>query len=68
MESPTKSCDFDPLPTWLLKQCLDVLVPVITKIVNLSLSESVMPDDLKEAILLPLLNKILLDPDILKNF
>ena len=32
-----KSCPLDPIPTRLLVSCLDVLLPVITKMVNLSL-------------------------------
>ena len=66
--SPTKSCSLDPLPTWLLKDCLDVLAPVITVIVNLSLSNSDIPSQLKHALILPLIKKLLLDPEILKNY
>ncbi len=61
--SSTKSCSLDPIPTWLLKYCLTVLLPMITNIINLSLSQS-----FKEAILIPLLKRILLDPEILKHF
>ena len=32
--SPTKSYALDPIPTWLLKQCLDQVIPVLTVIVN----------------------------------
>ena len=53
--SATKSCDLDPLPTWLLKECLTSLLPVVTKIINLSLSEGEMQHDFKEAILIPML-------------
>ena len=27
--SPAKSCELDPLPTWLLKECIAELVPTI---------------------------------------
>ncbi len=68
-ESATKSLFIlDHIPTWILKQCLDVFLPVITLIIKLSLSTCVMPDNLKEAILIPLLRKALLNPDILNNF
>ncbi len=30
-KSPTKSCTLYPIPTWLLKNCLIFLLPVITK-------------------------------------
>ena len=66
--SSTKSCSLDPIPTWLLKDCLTVLLPMITNIINLSLSQCEMPESFKEAILIPLLKKILLDPEILKHF
>ena len=66
--SPTKSCDLDPIPTWILKECLDVLVPLITVIVNLSLNNSDVPKNLKDALITPLIKKLLLNPDILKNY
>ena len=47
IKSPNKSCDLDPLPTWLLKKCVDQLLPLITAIVNRSMDESVMPLCLK---------------------
>ena len=34
--SPTKSCLLDPWPTFLVKNCLDILLPSITKLVNCS--------------------------------
>ena len=37
MSSPRKSCDLDPIPTILLKACLDVLIKAITDIINASL-------------------------------
>ena len=38
VQSPTKSCMLNPIPTSLLKQCLDELVLLVTAIVNTSLS------------------------------
>ena len=35
--SPVKSCELDPLPTWLLKGCKAELVPLITAIVYMLL-------------------------------
>ena len=68
VKSPTKSCSLDPCPTWLLKQCQDVLAPVITSIVNLSLTEHEVPPVLKEALITPLLKKPTLDQELLKNY
>ena len=67
-ESPTKSCSLDPLPTFLLKECLDELTPVITTIVNSSLSTGIVPKDLKKAIITPLLKKPTADCDVLSNY
>ena len=47
LTSPTKTCALDPIPTSLLKSCVDVLLTPITNIVNLSLKSSVFPDTLK---------------------
>ena len=35
-KTPDKSCELDPIPTWLLKQCLDELVLLVTAIINRS--------------------------------
>ena len=42
--SPTKSCLLDPWPTFLIKECIDVLLPSLTKLVNCSLMEGCIPD------------------------
>ena len=52
-----KSCQLDPIPAVILKGCFNTLLPIITKIVNLSLSTGVMPDSLKVAELHPSLKK-----------
>ena len=41
--SPNKSCDLDPIPTRLLRQCLDHFVPLITAIINKSLATQWYP-------------------------
>ena len=46
-KSPTKSCLLDPWPTFLVKECLDILLPSITKHVNCSLTEAAVPAGLK---------------------
>ena len=56
-----KSCRFDPLPAAVLKKCLDVLLSVLTRIVNVSMSQGVMPSCMKEALLDPLLKQLSLD-------
>jgi hypothetical protein len=66
--SPNKQCDLDPIPTQLLKQCSTILLPTITKIINLSLSAGVFPSAFKEAIVKPLLKKPSLDKESLANY
>ena len=41
--SLTKSCPLDPLPTFLIKECTNILLPSINKLVNCSLQASVLP-------------------------
>ena len=64
----SKSCILDPLPSSIMKQCTDLLLPTITYIVNLSLREGCMPTCLKSAVLSPLLKKPDADFLQLKNF
>jgi len=66
--SASKSCILDPIPTYLLKECLDTLLPIITRIINLSLQTSTVPNAFKTAAVTPLLKKASLDPNCLKNF
>ena len=67
MKSPTKSCSLDPWPTFLVKECTDILLPSINRLVNCSLSEGVVPDEFKKAIVTPFIKKSLLPPNDLKN-
>ena len=46
----TKSCELDLIPTQILKKMLPTVVPLITKIVNLSLSEGIFAASWKSAI------------------
>jgi len=66
--SSNASCDLDPWPTRIIKKHIGTLVPVITKIVNLSLTTGHVPDCLKEAIVKPLLKKPGLNNELLKNY
>ena len=55
--SPTKSCLLDPWPTFLVKDCLDILLPSITKLINCSLLEGAVPDGFKSAVVTPVIKK-----------
>ena len=69
MKSPYKSCELYPIPTWLLKCCPTELLPLITTLVNKSLTTgSFPPKDFKLAVIKPHLKKQTLDPDLLKNY
>ena len=61
-------CDLDPIPTSLLKKCASVLIPTITKIINLSLSTGVFPHHFKSSLVLPHLKKANLDREDLANY
>ena len=45
-----KSCELDSMPTTLMYECMDVLVPSLTQIINESLTNGVLPPDFKTAI------------------
>ena len=64
-KSPTKSCPLDPAPTWMLKDSVDELIPMVTILVNLSLQSANVPDSMKQALVTPLLKKDDLDPEVL---
>ena len=52
-----KSCSLDPMPTWLLKKCLNHICPFITQIINSSFDGADVPSELKQALVRPLLKK-----------
>lgn len=62
------SCNLDPLPADLLKQCLNEILPFVTEIVNLSLKNADVPRELKVAIVKPLIKKMSLNPEEFKNY
>ena len=45
MESPTKSCTLDPIPTFLLKELIDALLPFLTVMISASLREGFFADE-----------------------
>lgn len=68
MTSSTTTCDLDPIPTTLLKSCINEISPVITKIINISLQTGIFPDKLKIACIIPIMKKKSADPDDLNNY
>ena len=57
-KSNNKSCVLDALPTILIKDCINELLPILTEIINTSLQLGNFIEPLKHAIIKPLLKKI----------
>ena len=57
-QSPNKQCSSNPIPIWLLKECLDSLLAVLTLLVNKSLQIGYFPEEWKNALVKPLLKKL----------
>ena len=68
LSSPKSTCSSDLVPSNLLPLCIDATAPVITRIVNLSLSSGKFPKEFKYAVVKPLLKKPTLDSTDLKNY
>ena len=68
MTFSNKSCELDPLLTWLLKQYTEELLPLISTIINDSLESGIFLSQSKHAIVRPLLKKQGLDANGLKNY
>ena len=63
-----KSCELDMIPTELLFQCIDEVVPSLTYVINSSITTGCVPDIFKSAIVRPLIKKPSLDKNVLKNY
>ena len=68
VSSGVKTCDLDPLPSILMRECMDLLLPVITRIVNLSLTTGNVPRHLKQAMVRPKLKNDSLDYESFSHF
>ena len=62
------TCSSDPFPSKLLMSHLPTIIDTITHMINLCISTSVFPSSCKSAIVLPLIKKHGLDPQVLKNY
>ena len=63
-----KSRSLGPVPASLLLYCIDDLLPIIKRVVNLSFNSASKPSSMKNAVLSPLLKKPSLDFEIFSNF
>jgi hypothetical protein len=57
-KSSKTSCSLDPMPTSLVLKCQDILLPVITRMINLLLQSGVFCDEWKQALVHPQLRPI----------
>ena len=60
--------ELEPLSANLFYECLDVLLPYITKIYNDSLASGTFPSHFKNSLVIPLLKKPSLDCNNLENY
>lgn len=66
--SSITTCQTDPLPSTVLKESLNELLPVMTTIINHSLTSGLFPSCLRHAFIKPLLKSAKLDVDDLASF
>ena len=66
MKSKSTSCALYPMPTKLVKEYMEELLPLITHIINLSIATGEFPHEWTTALVVPLLRKGGWDP-ILEN-
>src|SRR6218665_3067150 len=57
LSSAAKSCELDPLPTFLLQKLVDVLLPFLTCLCNQSIQDGILPQSQKRLILIPVLKR-----------
>jgi len=58
----------DPVPTFLLREFIDLLLPYVICLVNASLNQGRLPESQKHAVVTPLLKKRGLDTSNIANF
>ena len=66
--SPSSSCSLDPIPTWLLKGTLDATLLHLVDLINLCLAQGTVLQNLKQALVRPLIKKPSLNLNELKNY
>ena len=68
LSSAPKSCELDPIPSKLLIECLDSILPSLTDLFNSSLASGIFPQCFKSALVTPILKKRCLDHNDLNNY
>ena len=62
------SCELDPIPSKLLMECLDSILPSLTDLFNSSLASGIFQQYFKSALVTPILKKRCLDHNDLNNY
>ena len=60
-------CKSPQIPTWIIRDTKNELLPTITDIINASLRSSEVPTSMKSAVVTPLLKKATLDPSFVSK-
>ena len=68
LNSAPKSCELDPIPSKLLIECLDSILPYLTDLFNSSLASGIFPQCFISALVTPILKKRCLDHNDLNNY
>ena len=68
LNSAPKSCELDPIPSKLLLECLDSILPSLTDQFNSSLTSGIFQQCFKSALVTPILKKRCLDHNDLDNY
>ena len=68
LNSAPKSCELDLIPSKLLIECLDSILPSLTDLFNSSLASGIFPQCFKSALVTPILKKRCLDHNDLNNY
>jgi exonuclease III/uncharacterized surface protein with fasciclin (FAS1) repeats len=66
--SSSKTSRLDVLPSTVFQECVNELIPLIIRIVNLSLQTGQFPHSLKFTVITPRLKKSTLDPETFSNY
>ena len=68
LNSAHKSCELDPIPSKLLIECIDSILPSLTDLFNSSLASGIFPHCFKSALVTPILKNKCLDNNDLNNY
>ena len=66
--SEGEQCSLDSIPMLFLKFCFKEVGPILTNLVNLSLSEGIFPSSFKQALIQPLLKTISIKKNYLSTY